>query len=123
MDRIKFELLKNKLEDGPIEIRIVSDSMLPLIKVGDTISMFKKPTKLKAFDIIVFFDVDKLVCHFIWKDQKDFNGSIITRSLKEPYKNEVPRNYKDIIGIVSSKKISSTTRIKILFFNFLRGTL
>lgn len=123
MDELKFALLKNKIKTEPINFRIVSDSMLPLIKVGEEISMIKLPPTLNIFDIIVFYDKGKLICHFVWQDQKQFNGAVITRSLKDPYKNEVPRDYKNLLGWVPSKKISWTCKTKIILLNWMNRSL
>lgn len=123
MDELKFALLRKKIKTEPINFRIVSDSMLPLIKVGEKISMTKLPEKLNIFDIIVFYDKGKLICHFVWLDQKVFNDTVITRSLKDPYKNELPRAYKNLLGWVPSKKISWTYKTKIILLNWMNRSL
>lgn len=123
MDKLAVELIKNKVQKEAANIQIVSGSMLPLIKIDEQLDLVRLPTELKVFDIIVFYDNEKLVCHFVWKDQRDFNKSVITRSLREPYKNETPRDYNNIIGWVPSKKVPFKTKAKIIFFSWIRGAL
>lgn len=123
MDKLKAELIKNKIQKEPINIRVVSDSMLPLIKIDEQLTLTKLPTELKIFDTIVFYDNGKLICHFVWKDQRALNGTLVTRSLKEPYKNEIPRKYSNIVGWVPTKKISFMIKLKIVLLSWIMCSL
>ena len=123
MNKFELELIKNKIKTEPMNIKIISDSMLPLLKINERLAVSELPANLSVFDIIVFYDAEKLICHFVWKDQKKFNDSIITRSLKDPYKNEIPRNYNNIVGWIPSKKIHWMLKIKIILLNWVRGSL
>lgn len=115
LDRDQFEILKKKMQNGPMTIRIVSDSMSPLISVDEKLSLFplmnKKPEK---YDIFVYFDGQILICHYFEKEEKVLGQDSpvwIFRPLK--YDGEdFPVNPKDILGFVN-KKISWTLKCKI----------
>lgn len=121
MDFIEFSALKNRLQTlGSLNIRIISDSMQPLIRINEELVVMPLPDKIIPFDLIVFLDQDKLICHFLWQDQKDFDQTIITRSLKEFYTNETPTPYNHILGYIREKKIPWYLRFKIIALNFLK---
>ncbi len=121
ISRIDFEVFKNSLQQkGELPIKIVSDSMTPLLQVSETLSVLPIPSKLETFDLVVFYQQERLNCHFLWRDQKDFNNSIVTRSLKNPTSEDAPVTYDCILGIVPGKKISFFTKLNILLKVFLR---
>ena len=123
MERVEFELLKLKIRHGPLSIRIISDSMAPLFNAQDTVDAHLPPRQLNPFDLLVFYERQRLVCHFVWKDQQEFDGTVLTRSLKNPYVNDLPHTSSDILGWVPSKNISFLCKYKILILNLARGTL
>lgn len=91
---------------GASELKVVSDSMEPLIKVGESIVLEKSQlNQLKIFDIIVFNQGARLNCHYLTKtDHK--RDQFITRSLKNPTSQDYPIQSKDIIARVKNKKLS-----------------
>lgn len=120
MDKIEFVLQKNRLAKvGKQNIRIVSDSMQPLLKINQEITVIPLLTEIKRFDLLVYFKNNNLTCHFLWMDQRRFNNSIVTRSLKDPYRNEPPISFDNIYGVLPHLKISLATKIKILSISFL----
>lgn len=91
---------------GTSELKVVSDSMEPLIKVGENITVQKPLIKeLNIFDIIVFNQGARLNCHYLTKidHQQD---QYITRSLKNPTSQDYPISFDDIIAHVTNKKLS-----------------
>lgn len=121
LDRIGFELVKDKLrKDGKLQIKIVSDSMEPILKVSETFDVDPLPQKLQIFDLVVFYQSQKLNCHFLWRDQKEFNNSIVTRSLKNPQHDDVPVTYDCLLGIVLGKKLSILQTFSVLIRAFLK---
>lgn len=99
-----------------IKYRIVSDSMMPLIPVGAEIKVqeLRDISNLKKFEILLFKDNDRLMCHYFWHQNKKFDkGNIITRALKTGDK-DLPFNKNKIVGVVTNFKISRWLEIKIL---------
>lgn len=106
-----------------IKFIVVSDSMHPIIRVGDQLSIEGSPENFNMFDIVLFKRHNKLVVHYVWRDQKDFNNTVATRSIKNIFLDEEPVKYSDIVGKVSNYKLSLGKKIKILLFCFVRGRL
>lgn len=111
-----LEVLKSVLKrDKKTILKVVSDSMSPLIKVGESIevALLEAPEQLKPFDIILFEQARRLNCHFLAKTDY-INNLFITKSLKNPSASDYPLETKQILGIVTSKKISFFTKIGLL---------
>ena len=124
MDLIETQNIKSRLQkEGRIPIRIVSGSMKPLIEVGETLEMQPHENEFHTFDLIVFQQFDRLVCHYVWRNQVDFNNTLVTRSLQDIFTDEVPIPLNQVLGIVKAKKISLLTKLKILFQNWIKGRL
>jgi hypothetical protein len=126
MDQLEFEVHKANLEKNKaLGIKIVSDSMEPLLKVSDTAFVVEKSQrpKFETFDLIVYFFENHLRCHFVWRDQRDFNQGVVTRSLKEPYSNEGIVYDSNILGWVPNKKIPWVLKFKIVFMSLLMRKL
>ena len=104
--------MKNKI----IHLRIASDSMTPLLKVGDEIQYEKINDPyhdLKRFDVLLFSYQGKLMCHYLWKMgrlQKNF----ITRSLKNFHEEDMPVRASDILGRILYVKIPWHLRLRII---------
>ncbi len=112
MNLIEIEIIKAQLKkDLPVKIKIISDSMSPLIKTNEEVSLISYPdgTQLTRFDIIVFRYYEKIYCHFFWG--KDTFGNIFTKSLKNPKDFDIPIAELDIIGVVARKKLSFFSKI------------
>lgn len=121
-DYINFQILKKKLtKEKNLELKVATDSMSPLIAPGERIFVKSLPDDLKVFDLIVYWDGEKLLCHFLWnKDNLSFGSdkNIVTRSLKEPKEFDIPVKVDSILGIVTSHKMSFWQKAKILLINF-----
>jgi signal peptidase I len=103
------------------KFKIVSDSMAPLIVIGDEIIIKKIDSnyKFKKFDIILYKQGEKLFCHYFWHQNKNFDqGFVITRSLKNGFK-DYPFSHSNIIGLVQNFKIGLILKIKILMRDLL----
>lgn len=124
MDEIDLAVYKKKLStQGSVEIRIVSDSMLPCLRVGEIIQVVPLKKEFKTFDLVVFFYQKKFICHYVWRNQISFNGTIVTRSLKESRLDEAPHPISNLLGSVQGKSIPVLTRFRILIVNLLSGSL
>jgi signal peptidase I len=106
-----------------IKYKIVSDSMTPLISIGDEIIIKKLEPglKLKKFDIILYQNGEKLMCHYFWHQNKLFDqGFIITRNLKSG-NFDYPFELNNVLGVVINFKINFLLKFKIIlkdkFFN------
>lgn len=109
-------------QKGRLKCRIVSDSMLPVLEVGDIIEIepVRKIRKLRRFDLLVFFDGNQLMCHFLWKKSKvDNNQTIITRSLKRCLINDPSVYDSFILGKVISHHLPWRYRLIVLVRNLL----
>lgn len=108
MDLVDFFKLKSRLDQqGEMQLNVASDSMHPVLKVGQIVTV--RPTdssRLRKFDIIVFWGHGKLTSHFLWAKQMDETNSenfIVTKSLKEPRSHDIPFKENLILGIVDCK--------------------
>lgn len=59
-----FERMKAQ-ENGFQKFEVVSGSMLPLIRVGDSV-VVAVGAAVKRFDVVAFWGGDKLICHVLW---------------------------------------------------------
>ena len=116
----KFLSFKENLRDrGNMNFRIASGSMAPLIQIGDEIevSLISKP--LKRFDIIVFLSESILVCHFLWHinrlSTRKGEWLYITKPLFPKNAEDWPFPEKQILGIVTSHRLTLWMRMKIVF--------
>jgi hypothetical protein len=90
--------------------------MEPLIRVGSEIELRKigDQEKFQLFDILVFMNNGRLICHYYWHSNEVFDrGLIVTRCLKNKNRDE-PFERKNILGIVVNYKISFWMKLKIL---------
>ncbi len=101
-----------------LRFRIISDSMEPLLKVGDEIVWEKteKPFEdFKRFDLILFRQNQNLYCHFLWKinyRQRVF----VTRSYCYLWHEDLPLTQNQILGKVTNYQLSFWQKIKVLFY-------
>lgn len=95
--------------------KVVSDSMSPLIKVGEDIVVDVGATELKRFDIVVIFIDGKLVCHYLWRINRVIKPVLLqTRNMSGKLDYPVPE--EAYLGRVISHRLSFWWKIKILFF-------
>jgi hypothetical protein len=125
IDAIEFERLKSLLAlKGELKLRVASDSMHPVLRISQIITV--RPchsNSLKKFDIIVFWEQGKMVCHLLWARQKNKmnNESLyITKSLKSPLDHDIPIVEKLILGKVENK-LSLMRRIFLLLGNLYKN--
>lgn len=123
-DKSSFEQLKNQIKNsGFLGIRIISDSMHPVIEVGEevTVSDFINEKQLSRFTPILYWDGSKLICHYFWNrgriQNADGKETIVTRSLKETKSNDIPVPIENILGVVVGKKVPFMRRLSILLSN------
>jgi hypothetical protein len=93
--------------DGELELQIVSDSMVPLIGVGQRVKVIEPINRPERYQIIVFHQASRLVCHYFssttWIDGEEY---WITRSLKEPSGHDYPVHPSLVLGQVKDVSIS-----------------
>lgn len=101
-----------------LRFRIMSDSMIPLLKVGEEIiwDKIENPAQqLRRFDLILFRRGTLLFCHYLWKinARRDL---YITKPLKNIAVEDLPLKSSDILGRLVSHRLNYWWRFKILFF-------
>jgi signal peptidase I len=110
-EKIKEQILSRPIFKG----KIVSGSMVPVIMIGEEITVIVKERNLKRFDIIVFLSEGKLVCHYLWRMNEIVTPRLMqTRSMLGG--TDLPIEEKDYIGKVVSHHLSKWRKIKLLFF-------
>lgn len=121
MDLLKLKTLKIKLDqEDTLSLRVASDSMEPILKTGQIIQVKKiKSHELKKFDTIVFFQNEKIMCHFLWAIQIDAEGKtlLITKSIKNPKEIDLPLKENLLLGKVDVK-IPLLLKLKIWLKNY-----
>lgn len=103
--------LKEKLEqEESVTLTVVSESMAPIIKKGEQITIEKVELKeLQVFDIILFEQAERLNCHFITQIHiaSDKNEStFITNAYSSPKRSDYPLHHDQILGKVRGKALS-----------------
>jgi hypothetical protein len=94
---------------------IVSDSMAPVIKIGDKLVVEVDNRDLQRFDIITFWQNEKLVCHYVWSMNRVVTPFLLqTRNLKYGSK-DTPINWDDYLGKVINHRLSFWDKVKIYF--------
>jgi hypothetical protein len=100
---------------------IVSDSMEPLIKVGEKISAEVGNQDLKRFDVVVIFVSGKLICHYFWAKNRLVEPILFqTRDLRYGGRDN-PVSFDDYLGKVVSHKLSLMDKIRIIVKEILRS--
>lgn len=113
----KFENLKLLLiKKETVNLKVITDSMYPLIKINDTVDV-KETNQFKRFDIVVFREHERLMCHYVWADSFLKKDGIITKSIKNPKQIDYTVDRKDILGKVQNYNLSLFQKIKILLLN------
>lgn len=123
IDLLKFGALRKRLKTtGELTLRVASDSMEPILKEGQLVVVQERELRqLKRFDIVVFWQQNKLFCHYLWTLQEDLaTGEIgfITKSLKSPQDIDLPSKEYYLLGIVPNQ-IPLYFKIKVLIKNLL----
>lgn len=102
----EFLIIKKKLlTDGKLNVRIISGSMEPLIKTGETV-IVEPVNDLKKFDIILYHSDDKnLICHFFWRESHFQKNALLIQAFGHASLDQVVYTDK-ILGKVTSHKIN-----------------
>lgn len=108
---VKKSILSNSFFKG----KVVSGSMEPVVMIGDDIVVEIKSLDLKRFDIIVFVQDQKLICHYLWTTNK-FIRPILMQTRSMSGARDFPIKEENYIGKVVSHRLSFFQKMKILFF-------
>ncbi len=121
MEAVKREDFE-KLKELPFfRGHIVSESMLPVLKIGDKIVVEVGSDKLERFDIIVFWSQNKLVCHYVWAMNRRVLPFLIqTRSTYYGAK-DFPIGLEDYLGKVVSHRLTTWDKIRIFISLKVKG--
>lgn len=121
LEYLEYLKIKNDVANGgTFKYRIISDSMSPIIKVDELISIEDSSLdNLSRYDIIIFWQNNKLICHFIWSQLKDSKDEVnlITKSIKNPKDIDLPVPKGNVLGKVNVD-INLFWRIYIAWKNF-----
>jgi hypothetical protein len=107
------EILRAK---GELEINIVGTSMLPHFPISGYTAIVKPVPSLeslKRFDIIVFWQNDKLIGHYFWKKNTHFNEDLLTKPLNPIKGIDHPIQFEQILGIIPDKPIGPYLKLKV----------
>lgn len=91
---------------GSVKATIVSDSMAPVIRAGEDIEIQKieDPSRLRKFDILVHWNGEILVCHYLRHRNEHFqeNGEalFVTRGLRLEHE-DLPITSSRLLGRVA----------------------
>lgn len=102
------EVLKHA---GELEITVVGKSMTPLYEANGQLVRIKPITnlsELKRFDILIFWQNNKLIAHYYWKQNSYFvenvnDPDLVTRPLNPIKSFDHPIRFKHILGVVPEK--------------------
>jgi len=109
------ELVKQILGQPFFKGTIVSGSMIPVIQIGEEILVEVKAKNLKRFDIIVFVQNERLICHYLWSHNQFFEPILLqTRNMGGG--KDYPIKEEDYLGKVLSHRLSFWQKLKILLF-------
>lgn len=111
LNREQFE----KLKGLPLfKSKIVSNSMEPILKIGDEVVIDVGFKDIQRFDIIVFYHDEKLICHYLWRMNKLVKPILLqTRNMSG--KLDYPITLENYLGKVVSHKLSLWQKLRIIF--------
>lgn len=108
------EEFKNLKKLKILKSKVVTGSMIPIINIGDEVIVDVGKKDIKRFDIIVIFQNNKLICHFLWRKNKFVSPILFqTRSMSKNY--DLPVKEEHYLGKVVSHKFTLWQKLKILF--------
>lgn len=109
--KLKDEIISRPFFRG----KIITGSMIPVINIGEEITVEVKAKNLKRFDIIVFMQDDVLVCHYLWNINRFIEPLLLqTRNISGG--RDYPIKEEDYIGKVLSHRMSFLRKLRIIFF-------
>lgn len=121
MENLKREDFEKLKELKFFRGNIVSDSMVPKIRIGDKIVVDVGNFNLERFDIIVFWHQGQLTCHYLWAMNRRVEPLLLqTRSIKFGEK-DYPIGFQDYLGKVVSHRLSTWDKIKIFISLKVKG--
>ncbi len=92
--------------------KIVSGSMIPVIKIGDVVTVEIGVTDLNRFDIIVFWEDGRLMCHYLWSQNKLLTPMLWqTRGLQGDF--DFPLDPQHYLGRVTSHRLWFWHKLKL----------
>lgn len=94
--------------------KVVTNSMVPVIQIGEEIIVDVGDRELKTFDIVVIYLDEKLVCHYLWQINK-FLKPILLQTRNMSGRLDYPVSIEDYLGKVLSHRLSLWQKIRILF--------
>lgn len=111
MDQISFRALQIKLAHiQSLPLMIQSDSMEPVLKTGCAYIVESKSfEQLQEFDIVVFYQGDRLMAHFLWHFNQ-IENRWQTRSLRYPSQKDTPFVQDHYLGVITQPSISRYRR-------------
>ncbi len=101
--------------------QIVSDSMLPILKIGERITVDVGNRELQRFDLIVFWREGKLICHYLWAINQRVEPILLQTRNTINGQKDYPIGFEDYLGKVLSHRLTNWDRIKIFLFLKFRG--
>jgi signal peptidase I len=111
---ITREIFEGLKRQKMYKFKVITPSMEPIIKVGDNIVVDILAKDIRRFDIIVFKEEGRLICHYLWSMNKLFEPIMLqTRSMLG--EKDYPIKYEDYLGKVISQRLSLWVRFKIMF--------
>lgn len=102
---------------------IMSDSMSPLIKTGDSIVVEVGTEDVRRFDIIVFWNESekKLTCHYLWAINRIVTPVLYqTRSIRYGFRDH-PISREEYLGKVVSHRLGQWEKLRILLSHLMGG--
>ncbi len=109
--REQFEQLKTL---SLFKSKVVSDSMVPIIEIGDEVIIDVGNMEIKRFDIIVIYQDERLVCHYLWRLNR-YLKPILLQTRNMSGKMDFPVNTEDYLGKVMSHRLSFWQKLRIIF--------
>lgn len=110
-ERLKQEILSQPFFKGTI----VSGSMIPVIQIGESVLVDVKSQNLKRFDILVFIQEKKLICHYLWTKNK-LVTPVLYQTRNMGGGKDYPFKEEDYIGKVVSHRLNFWQKLNILLF-------
>ncbi|MBC77071.1 MAG: hypothetical protein CME64_13740 [Halobacteriovoraceae bacterium] len=111
----EFNKIKSNFKK-PRQVKILTGSMDPFIKAGDrvTIRPFNSED-LKEFDTIVFWQDDKLICHFLYKKEVRSDSLVYHTKGLNSKELDSPVNEEQILGVVTAPTLPSWKKFLMRF--------
>lgn len=108
-EEVKKDILSRPYFKGEIK----SGSMVPVIHIGDVVTVAVKERNLRRFDIVVFINGDKLICHYVWNFNRFIEPFVLQTRSMEGLK-DFPISEEDYMGKVVSHQIPLWRKLMIL---------